>query len=103
MAKALYTTDAQAEEAVENGAAKADISYIVKNYASVEDSTIQVSNDEIKSYYESHKKLFEQPESRKIVYVNFDVEASGEDFTETEKWVAKLIPELPKQKIRRNL
>jgi len=93
LAKALYTTDAQAEEAVENGAAKADISYIVKNYASVEDSTIQVSNDEIKSYYESHKKLFEQPESRKIVYVNFDVEASGEDFTETEKWVAKLIPE----------
>ena len=93
VAKALYTTDAQAEEMAESGAAKADISYIVKNYASIEDSTIQVSNDEIKSYYESHKKLFEQPESRKIVYVNFDVEASGEDFTETEKWVAKLIPE----------
>lgn len=93
VAKALYTTDAQAEEMAENGAAKADISYIVKTYASVEDSTIQVSNDEIKSYYESHKKLFEQPESRKIVYVNFDVEASGEDYAETEKWVAKLITE----------
>ncbi len=93
VAKALYTTDAQAEEMAENGAAKADISYIVKTYASVEDSTIQVSNDEIKSYYESHKKLFEQPESRKIVYVNFDVEASGEDYAETEKWVAKLIAE----------
>lgn len=93
VAKALYTTDAQAEEMAENGAAKADISYIVKTYASVEDSTIQVSNDEIKNYYESHKKLFEQPESRKIVYVNFDVEASGEDYAETEKWVAKLIAE----------
>lgn len=93
IAKALYTTDAQAEETAGNGAAKADISYIVKTYASIEDSTIQVSNDEIKKYYESHQKLFEQPESRKIVYVNFDVEASGEDFTETEKWVAKLIQE----------
>lgn len=93
VAKALYTTDAQAEESAANGADKADISYIVKTYASIEDSTIQVSNDEIRNYYESHKTLFEQPESRKIVYVNFDVEASGEDYAETEKWVAKLIPE----------
>lgn len=93
VAKALYTTDAQAEESAANGADKADISYIVKTYASIEDSTVQVSNDEIRNYYESHKTLFEQPESRKIVYVNFDVEASGEDYAETEKWVAKLIPE----------
>lgn len=93
VAKALYITDAQVEETAGNSAAKADISYVVKTYASIEDSTIQISNSEIKDYYESHKKLFEQPESRKIVYVNFDVEASGEDFTETEKWVAKLIPE----------
>lgn len=93
IAKALYTTDAQAEETAANGATKADISYIVKTYASVEDSTIHVSNEEIKNYYESHKKLFEQPESRRIVYVNFDVDPSGEDFTETEKWVEKLIPE----------
>lgn len=93
MAKALYTTDAEAEETAANSATKADISYIVKNYSTLEDSAINVSNDEIKSYYESHRKLFEQPESRRIVYVNFDVEPSGEDFTETEKWVKKLVDE----------
>ncbi|WP_251621052.1 peptidylprolyl isomerase [Odoribacter lunatus] len=93
IAKALYTTAAEAEEMATNSAAKADISYIVKNYTSIEDSTIQVSNSEIKNYYDSHKKLFEQPESRKIVYVNFDVEPSGTDYAETEKWVEKLIPE----------
>lgn len=93
IAKALYTTDAQAEDLAVSSAEKADISYVVKTYASIEDSTIHISNDEIKSYYESHKKLFEQPEARKIVYVNFDVEPSGADFTETEKWVEKLIPE----------
>lgn len=93
IAKALYTTDAQAEDLAVSSAEKADISYVVKTYASIEDSTIHISNDEIKSYYETHKKLFEQPEARKIVYVNFDVEPSGADFTETEKWVEKLIPE----------
>lgn len=93
IAKALYTTDTQAEDLAVSSAEKADISYVVKTYASIEDSTIHISNDEIKSYYETHKKLFEQPEARKIVYVNFDVEPSGADFTETEKWVEKLIPE----------
>lgn len=93
LAKALFTTDAQAEEAVEGNAVKSDISYIVKNYSSIDDSTIQVSDSEIKAYYDSRKKLFEQPESRKIVYVNFDIEASSDDYNETEKLVADLVDE----------
>ncbi len=91
--KGLYTTDAQAEELLKNDATKTDFSYIVKNYSSIEDSTIQISNEEIKNYYNSHGKLFEQPESRRIVYVNFDVDPSGEDYAETEKWIKNLINE----------
>ena len=72
VAKALYITDAQAQEAAANSADKADISYIVKNYSTIEDSTINVSNGEIKEYYNKHQKSFEQPESRTIVYVNVD-------------------------------
>lgn len=93
MAKSLYTTEAEAKETANHGAVKADISYIVKNYSSVDDSTIQVSDSEIKEYYNSRKKLFEQPESRKIVYVNFDIEASAEDYGETEGWVKDMIDE----------
>ena len=93
VAKALYNTDAQAQEAAANSADKADISYIVKNYSTIEDSTINVSNGEIKEYYNKHQKSFEQPESRKIVYVNFDIEPSGEDFSETEGAVNDLVKE----------
>ena len=93
VAKALYITDAQAQEAAANSADKADISYIVKNYSTIEDSTINVSNGEIKEYYNKHQKSFEQPESRKIVYVNFDIEPSGEDFSETEGAVNDLVKE----------
>ena len=93
VAKALYITDAQAQEAAANSADKADISYIVKNYSTIEDSTINVSNGEIKEYYNKHQKSFEQPEARKIVYVNFDIEPSGEDFSETEGAVNDLVKE----------
>ncbi|MDE7073881.1 MAG: SurA N-terminal domain-containing protein, partial [Odoribacter sp.] len=93
LAKALYITDPQANENVAGNAAKSDISYVVKNYSTIEDSTISVSNSEIKEYYNKHQKRFEQPESRRIVYVNFDIEPSGEDFADTEKAVAELVEE----------
>jgi len=91
IAKSLYITDEQVQEAAQAAASKSDISYIVKNYSTIEDSTITVSNSEIKDYYNQNQKKFEQPEARKIVYVNFDIEPSGEDFTETEKSVEELI------------
>lgn len=93
LAKGLYITDEQAKENTEANASKTDISYIVKNYSTIDDSAVTVSNSEIKEYYNKHQKRFEQPESRKIVYVNFDIEPSGEDFTETEKTVAELTEE----------
>lgn len=93
LAKSLFVTDTQIEEATQNNATASDISYIVKNYSSIEDSTIQINNNEIRDYYNQHQKRFEQSESRRIVYVNFDVEPSGEDFAETEKNVADLLEE----------
>lgn len=93
LAKALFTTDEQAKENAANGATKSDISYIVKNYSTIDDSTINVTSAEIKEYYQNNQKRFEQPESRKIVYVNFDIAPSATDFTETEKQVAGMISE----------
>lgn len=93
LAKALFVTDEEAKEAAQSGASKADISYIVKNYSTIDDSTINVTEAEIKEYYKANQKRFEQPESRKIVYVNFDVAASPEDFTETEKIVSSMLAE----------
>lgn len=98
LAKSLYITDEQAKENAEANASKTDISYIVKNYSTIDDSSITVSNSEIKDYYKKNQKRFQQDEARKIVYVNFDIEASGEDFTETEKSVSELIEEFGETK-----
>lgn len=93
LSKALYITDEEAKESANASASKADISYIVKNYSTIDDSSINVSNNEIKEYYNNNKKKFQQEEARKIVYVNFDIEAAGEDFAETEKAVEELVTE----------
>ena len=43
------------------------------------DSTIVVSDSEIKKYYDAHKKFFQQPASRDIEYAVFEVVPSAED------------------------
>lgn len=96
LSKGLYITDAQATEAAQNNATKSDISFVMKSYSSISDSAVKVSDSEIKTYYNDHQKLFDQQESRKIAYVNFDIEASPEDYRETESWVKDLEKEFVK-------
>lgn len=56
LAKSLYITDEQAQENAQATASKSDISYIVKNYSTIPDSTISISNREIKDYYKENQK-----------------------------------------------
>ncbi len=93
LAKGMYITDEQAKANIDGNAIKTDFSYIVKNYSSIADSGIHISNNEIKEYYKNNQARFQQNEARRIVYVNFDIEPSGEDFSETEKSVEELVHE----------
>ena len=93
LSKSLFTTDEQAAESATENATKSDISYIVKSYSAINDSTISVSASEIRDYYNKNQKRFQQEESRKIAYVNFDIEPSGDDYLETEKSVSDMLRE----------
>ena len=48
-------------------------------YGFAKDSTIVVSDSEIKEYYNAHKKFYKQPASRDIEYVVFEVVPSDSD------------------------
>jgi len=56
-----------------------DFRYAAVPYATVPDSLINVSKDEIKAYIEKHKDQFEAPESRDIEYVFIPLKASKKD------------------------
>jgi peptidyl-prolyl cis-trans isomerase D len=88
--KGLYMPNSLVKDMATKGSKKVDFNYVVKSYNLISDSTITVTESEIKDYYSKHEDLFKQTESRKIDYVSFDVVPSTEDFKATEKWVIDL-------------
>lgn len=56
-----------------------DLEFVMVPFGYTKDSTIVVSDKEIKNYYESHKKFYKQKASRDIEYVVFEVVPSAED------------------------
>ncbi len=71
----------------------ADVDFVMVPLAYTLDSTIVVSDDEIKSYYKSHKNFFKQKASRDIEYVVFEVVPSADDIAETNDRMTSLYDE----------
>jgi len=77
--KGMYVTKVESNKYAEDGTNMYDIRYALKKYSDIGDSTITVKDDEIEKYYNEHKYLFEQEQSRDIEYVVFDVMPSPSD------------------------
>ena len=56
-----------------------DVEFVMVPYSYPKDTTIVVSDKEIKAYYDAHKKFYKQQASRDIEYVVFEVVPSTED------------------------
>ena len=56
-----------------------NVEFVMLPYGFAKDSTIVVSDSEIKEYYNAHKKFYKQPASRDIEYVVFEVVPSDSD------------------------
>lgn len=87
VSKGLYATTKQAEFDMNLNKNNVDFSYIMKNYASVSDSSVTVSNADEESYYSSHKNNYKRSPLRDIEYVTFDVIPSEEDIKDSEQWI----------------
>lgn len=55
------------------------VSYVSVPYTKISDSSVTVSDAEIQSYIDKHKKDFKQQESRSISYVAFSAEPNAKD------------------------
>ncbi len=58
-----------------------DVEFVMVPFGFAKDSTVVVSDSEIKAYYNAHKKFYKQQASRDIEYVVFEVKPSAEDIT----------------------
>jgi peptidyl-prolyl cis-trans isomerase D len=89
VAKGLFVTSKQAEFEKNLNSTTVDFSYILKNYAALSDSSVTVSESDIQSYYEKHKKNYKRTALSDIEYVTFDVIPSEDDKSQAEQWINK--------------
>ena len=89
VSKALYVTSKQTEFDKNLNNSTADFSYILKNYSSVSDSSVKITESDIQSYYSKHKESYKRTAIRDIEYVTFDVVPSEDDIKVAEEWIKK--------------
>lgn len=91
VSKGLYVPKFFASQYNKNTMLQANGRFILMDYALIADSTIAVSEKELKAYYNNHKKDYEgKDEIRAIDYLVFDVVASEDDDARALKQVAEL-------------
>ena len=71
----------------------ADVEYVMASYPVVRDSSIEVSSNEIKSFYKNHKDFFKQKAHRDIEYVVYEVVPSEDDINATNDAIAAVYDE----------
>lgn len=73
---------------------KVNFNYVFQRYTTIPDSTVKVTDADLKKYYNEHKKLYERSEeTRDLEYVVFDVKPSQDDYKYTLKTIEKLMPD----------
>jgi len=87
VSKGLYVTSKQAEFDKSIGSNTVDFSFILKNFASVPDSSIRIYQSDLEAYYAKHKENYKRTALRDIEYVTFDVVPSDDDIKQTEQWI----------------
>lgn len=87
LSKGLYATSSMAKRAYTDQKEQRNVKFVVKRYNTVDDSTITVTDADLKAYYNEHKAEYKQGASRELEYVKFEVTPSVEDIAEAKKWI----------------
>lgn len=93
VSKAVIVNDVEVEDALANANSKFNISFVTKSLSSIPDSTISVTEADYKKFYDEHRKLFKQVDSREIEYVVFQSLPSDSDYAKAEKVIGEMAAE----------
>ena len=80
LTKSLYTTTFEAKKSIAENQNTVNARIVSKSYAMIADSTIKVTDEEIKNAYDARKYMFNQDyDARKITYALLNIQPSGKD------------------------
>jgi len=92
--KGLYVTTAEAKDAFVAQTKQVNTNFVMKRYASVSDSTVKVTDDDIAAYYNKHQNEYKVKETtRKIEYIAYDVMPSKLDFEALQQDAMRVVEE----------
>ncbi len=80
----VYVNTLEVDRGVESANNTYSGKWAGKRYSSVPDSLVNVTNSDLKAYYDSHKDMFKQTPSRTISYVVFAVDPTDADLQDLE-------------------
>src|SRR5690606_23190048 len=90
----VYVTSLEANEDYIQRNKIANFSYVLLDYASVDDKSIKLTEEDYKNYYNDHKASFFNPvESRSIEYVVFDAKPTAVDSAAVKTKIDELAKE----------
>ncbi len=93
LTKAYYVPEQFAEFDWNQKNASAEIRYVASKYSSISDSAVDVTDNELMTYYNDHLYQYEQDETRAIEYVIFEVQPSSDDRKEIASQVNQFYKE----------
>lgn len=82
--KSDVLSDLEKARLVADGNVTADVDFVFEPISFVTDSTVNVSSEEIRRYFNDHKEQFKQPDNRDIEYVMWEVVPSAQDYADTK-------------------
>lgn len=85
--RAIMPNKLDLENSFEEGKTSANIAYALQPYTSIADSTITVSDSELKAEYNKVKELYKMPERRAIKYITVNIVPSEADYAKAKEKV----------------
>ena len=92
-AKSSFNNALAVAEQIKGNNTTFDVDFVVVPFIFAQDSTIVVSDKEIKDYYNAHKDNFKQIASRDIEYIVIDIVPSADDVTAANNAIAAVYDE----------
>jgi peptidyl-prolyl cis-trans isomerase D len=86
ISQGLYVTKQQSEYEAALTGNTVNFSFMARNYATVPDSAVKVTSEEIREYYNSHKDNYMRTAQRDMEYMVFEIAPSESDMQEAERW-----------------
>lgn len=90
----VRVTDGEVEAQHVRRNRRATAQYVGLRYADVPDSEVEVSDRDLRAFYDAHREEFERPTTYNVEYVSFLKEPSAEDSARVREELSRLRPQL---------